>query len=113
MKTSLIKLLSQLMFGKITSGQFRELRSILADNSDKELESTMQTLWEDPLTPLPVPEEGNQRIVEALERHIHTKSYNLRWLKIAAVIILPLLLTWGPYLYFSSGKISIPDMIVM
>jgi len=101
------------MFGKITPEQFKELGSILNNSPDKELESTMQTLWEDPLTPLPVPEEANQRIVEVLERHIHAKSYKLRWLKIAAVIVLPLLLTWGPYLYFSSGKISVPDMIVM
>lgn len=113
MKTSLIGLLSQLMFGKITPEQFKELGSILNNSSDKELESTMQALWEDPLTSLSVPEEDNQRIVAVLERHIHTKSYNLRWLKIAAIIILPLLLTWGPYLYFSSEKMSVPDMIVM
>ncbi len=113
MNTSLKKLLSQFMFGKITPGQFKELRSILNNRSDKELESAMQTLWEDPLTPIPVPEESNQRIIKVLERHTRTKSYNLRWLKIAAVIILPLLLTWGPYLYFSSDKISAPDMIVM
>lgn len=113
MKNSLLSLLSQLMFGRITPEQFKELRSTLNNNSDKELESTMHALWEDPLTPLPVPAEANQRIVEVLERHTHAKSYHLRWLKIAAVIILPLLLTWGPYLYFSSDKISVPDMVVM
>lgn len=101
------------MFGKITPEQFKQLRSTLNTSSDQNLESVMQTLWEDPLTPLSVSAASNQRIVEVLERHTHTKSYNLRWLKIASIIFFPLFLTWGPYWYFSPERIAVPDMIVM
>ena len=113
MDTSLIKLLLQLMFGRITPGEFKRLRSAINAGSDNELRHAMQTLWDDLRTPAPVPAESNRRVLDVLDRHTRTRSYHFNWLKIASVIILPLLLTWGPYWYFSNNQISVPDMLIM
>lgn len=113
MDTLLIKQLMQLMFGKISSEDFRQLRSNINTISDDDLQSAMEAAWEDPRTHLSLTPESNQRIMEKLQQHIPPKAHSLSWLKFAAAIFLPLLLTWGTYWIVSPDKITLPDMTIM
>ncbi|MDR3142766.1 MAG: FecR family protein [Tannerellaceae bacterium] len=113
MDTSLIKRLRQLMFGKISPGEFRQLRSDVHSGSDNDLQPLMKTLWEDPRTPVPVPADGNLRIIETLRRRTHKKPYRLSRLKVASVILLSLFFSWETYLFFARGETPAPDMVVM
>jgi ferric-dicitrate binding protein FerR (iron transport regulator) len=114
MNTSLIKRLLQLMFGKISPEEFRQLRSAINSSSDNDLQPVMKALWEDSRTAAPVPVDSNFRIIKTLRQHTHKKSYRLNTLKVASVIILSLFFSWETYIYFTRNETTpLPDMIVM
>lgn len=103
----------QLMFGKISSEEFKQLRSAINSGSDDELQAAMESLWEDYRTPVPVPADRNDRVIETLGQYTHRKSYYLNWLKVASIIILPLLFSWGTYLYLTHNQTPLADVVIM
>lgn len=113
MNSSLVKQLLQFMFGKVTPEEFGRMRSSVNASSDEHLRAAMQTLWEDPRTPASVPLESERRVLKTLDQRAGAKIYQLTRLKVASIILLPLLLTWGTYWLFSDHHSSAPDMIVM
>lgn len=114
MNTSLIKQLLQLMFGKISPEEFKQLRSNINMVSDDDLQSVMEMVWEDRRTSVSVPPESNLRIMERLEQQTHPKTNHFFRLKIAAAIFLPLLLTWGTYwALLPDETTTLPDMTIM
>jgi ferric-dicitrate binding protein FerR (iron transport regulator) len=114
MNTSLLKRLQQLMFGKISPEEFRQLRSAINSGSGNDLQPVMKTLWEDSRTSAPVPVDSNLRIMETLRQHTHKKTYRLSSrLKVASIILLALFFSWETYLYFTRGETPLADMVVM
>jgi ferric-dicitrate binding protein FerR (iron transport regulator) len=109
MANPLLKLLSQLMFGKISPDEFNQLRTEVKKCADSDLQSTMQTVWDDDRTPSPLPASAKFSVFDTLNQYARSASDRLRWLKIASIILLPLLLTWGPYWYVSKQKDSYPQ----
>jgi ferric-dicitrate binding protein FerR (iron transport regulator) len=101
------------MFGKISPEEFNQLRSAINSSSDDDLQSAMKTLWEDSRITVPVPADSNFRIIETLRQHTRRKQYHLYWLRVASVIVLPFLFSWGTYLYLTHNNVALPDMIVM
>lgn len=101
------------MFGKISPEEFKQLRSVINSSSDDDLQSAMETLWDDARIHVPVPADSNYRVIEALGQHTHRKSYRLNWLKVASIILFPLSFSWATYSYFTHNKTELPDMIVM
>ncbi|MDR3261925.1 MAG: FecR family protein [Tannerella sp.] len=115
MTNLLLKLLSQLMFGKISPDEFKQLRSEIKERTDSDLQSAMQTVWDDDRTPSPLPASTKFSVLDALNQYARSASSRLRWLKIASIILLPLLLTWGPYWYVSNQNDSRlqQEMVIM
>lgn len=101
------------MFGKVTPEEFTRLRSSVNAASADHLQSALETLWDDPRTAVPVPPDSNRRVTKSLTQYTRAKVYRLSWLKIASIIILPLLLTWGTYWLVSTRHSSLPDMVIL
>jgi ferric-dicitrate binding protein FerR (iron transport regulator) len=113
MNTPLIKLLLQLMFGKISPEEFKQLRSVINSGPDDDLQSAMEILWEDSRITVPVSADSNFRVIETLRQHTRRKQYHLYWLRAASIIALLFLFSWGTYLYLTRNNTALPDMIVM
>jgi len=103
------------MFGKINPDELKQLRSEFGESSAEDQWLAVKTLWDDERTPSIMPADTKVKVLDNLNRYTKKSSFNLNWIKIASAILLPLLLTWGPYWYISrqNNHTQQPDMVVM
>ena len=116
MRNSIIKdLLNRLMYSKITPTDFQLLKENVSGSSKEELDQEIKVLWDEfKTTPM------NQNIKETVLSDIHRqmtvtpKRSIFDWTRIAAVILLPLLISFASYYYFHNKYTSVPqEFIVM
>lgn len=108
---SLGDLMKTFMFGKVTPSGFQELKEKTMLASDTDLDDVIKTIWDDTDKVIPMNIEVKTAVQANLRRQIQiipkrTYSY---WLKISAVILLPVLISLGSYLYFSKQYIFTPE----
>lgn len=94
MKKQVSDIVSEWMFGKLTSDEFEAMRRDVNKRSDNELRFLFQSLWDDPRTAEPMPAEARNRVLSNLQQTTRARTTR-RWGRIAAIILLPLLIGWG------------------
>jgi ferric-dicitrate binding protein FerR (iron transport regulator) len=104
MKNSIIKdLLNRLTSGKITPTDFRLLKENISYSSDEELDQEIKVLW-DEFKITPMDRNTKETVLSDIHRQMKlTPKRSIRyWTGIAAVILLPLLISFASYYYFSN-----------
>ncbi|MDR0995405.1 MAG: FecR family protein [Tannerella sp.] len=106
MGNPLFELLGKWMFGKLDSETFKQLRSKLKTASEEQLRQDLERLWNDPRTPEQMDMAGKAAVWTRLEHHAQAslRSRRLHWLRIAAILLLPVLLLGGGAFLYLSGK---------
>lgn len=95
------KLLSLFMFGKLSRNEYQQLHSEMQQSGDEDLKPLMEELWNDNRTPARLATPVKQKILNNITGQNRRASIRFRWLRIAAAILLPLLLAGGVYQYMS------------
>ncbi|MDR1526001.1 MAG: FecR family protein [Tannerella sp.] len=117
MKNSSLKdLLKVFMFGKITPEDFSRLKESAIHSSEKELDDEIKSIWDEMADVAPIDKKIKDKILKRIHRQIYagTKRTFYSWMKIAAVILFPLFVSLGAYLYFSKKYQPVPeDVFIM
>jgi ferric-dicitrate binding protein FerR (iron transport regulator) len=115
MKNSLKDLLKVFMFGKIPPSDFHELKDNVMHFSDEELNHEIRSVWSETEGYVSMDREIKAEVLTGIHRQIFTGTGQRlsSWTKIAAVILLPLLVSLGSYLYFSNKYQTIPEEFVV
>lgn len=113
--TNIKDLLHRLMYGKISPADFQQLKEDIPHVPDRELDKEIKVLWEDMEQVPPMDVEVKQEVLENIHRQIiitpkHSFKY---WMRIAAVILLPLLISFASYTYFSNKYVSVSQEFVV
>lgn len=103
------------MFGKLHPNEFKQLRSEVKESTEEELYSAFEHLWKEEQAYGPMPATAKLKVFDSVMKETRTTFHALRWLKVASVVLLPLLLAWGSYraLYTPPASQPVPDMVVM
>lgn len=104
------------MFGKITSEELYKLKEETLHASEQELSDEIQSIWDEVEEVIPMDKEVKAGVLATIHKQIDTPSRHIAflWTKIAAAILLPLLISLGSYLYFSSKyKVASEEFVVM
>lgn len=94
MQKSFFDILSQWMFDKLTTEEFKQMRQTMRESADPELSLLFRSLWNDPRTIETMPAEAKQKVLSQIH-HRTRKPISRNWWKIASIILLPLLLGIG------------------
>ena len=94
MKKQLSDILQEWMFGKLTSDEFETMRREVNSRSDNELHFLFRPLWDDPRSAEPMSTEARSRVLSHLQQTARAGTTR-KWGRIAAIILLPLLIGWG------------------
>lgn len=109
-------LLKRLMSGKIASVDFLQLKENTNRLSDKELDQHIKDVWTETEDTALMDQKIKKEILADIHAQIDvTPEYSIRpRIRIVAAILLPLLIAFSSYYYFSTKHISAPqEFIVM
>jgi ferric-dicitrate binding protein FerR (iron transport regulator) len=101
-------LLRKLFNGKIDYAHFSELKNLVQDATDKELQSELSELWDNHR--LAEPMDSTQKfdvlstIQEEIGQEIPDSSPSVNWWKYAAIITIPLLVTASYFFVFQRAE---------
>lgn len=103
-KTSLKDLLKVLMFGRISPEDLYVLKDNTIHSSEKELNENIQSVWDEIEQVVPMDEEIKAEVLTNIHKQIDMPVRNISysWIRGIAVILLPLLVSLGSYMYFSN-----------
>jgi ferric-dicitrate binding protein FerR (iron transport regulator) len=117
MKNTMIKdLLNRWMFGKIAPADLQQWKENIKDLSDEKLGQSLQVIWEDLKEMSPMEPRLKKTVLSDIHQQINAAPrHSIRyWLRIAAVILIPLLISFASYHYFSNKYQHLPqDFVVM
>jgi len=112
--TSLKNLLKTLTRGKVTPSDFQQLREQVSLSSDNDLQDEIGILWEETSSAAPMDANIKREVLTTIHRQIKiAPKRSFRWTRIASAILLPLLIAFGSYYYFSTKHISVPQEFVV
>jgi len=110
--TSLKDLLKVLMFGKISPDDLHTLKERTLHSSEKELDGEFQSIWDAAETVIPMDREIKSEVLTNIHQQIDipasSRTRAFSWIK-AAVILLPVIISLGSYLYFSNKYERTPE----
>lgn len=69
----------------------------MAKVSPHDLRRALYSVWNDDRTPVSMPEADKTKVLIHLTRQMNRSNHRIAWWKIAAAVLLPLLITWGSY----------------
>ncbi|MDU1892904.1 MAG: FecR family protein [Dysgonomonas sp.] len=106
-------LLNKYIAGNIKTDDFRSLRDLASNTSDKELDTTLQSLWMESESK-PMNLGTKEEVRENLQRQLHIteKKRFLNWKNIAVSILLPALILSTTYLFITSRLESEQKFVV-
>ena len=100
-------LLEKFVRNSITSQDGKELKYSVAKMSDEELTQTLSDVWENYGTSVTVP-DGVSHFMKKLSpaAHSHQPHFLYTFLKVAAAVIIPVLLGTQIYFYYNNEKLN-------
>ena len=100
-------LLEKFVRNSITSQEGKELKDSVAKMSDEELTQTLSDVWENYGTSVTVP-DGVSHFMKKLSpaAHSHQPHFLYTFLKVAAAVIIPVLLGTQIYFYYNNEKLN-------
>lgn len=85
------------VFGWVTPKELNELKAHIEAAPEKEIKTALESIWHDPQVGLPMPSSDKHEVLNHLSQTANrTPRVNLWW-RVAAAVLLPVLLIWGGY----------------
>jgi ferric-dicitrate binding protein FerR (iron transport regulator) len=103
------------MFGRISPEDFSILKENIRHSSEKELDDGIKSIWDKMNDVAHMDQKINDEVLTNIHRQIvaGTERTFYSWLKIAAVILFPLFVSIGSYLYFSERYQTVPEEFIV
>ncbi|MDR0575295.1 MAG: FecR family protein [Tannerella sp.] len=104
MKNSPLKdLLTLFLFEKVTPEDFHRLSEIVMRSSNKELDSELKSIWDETDPATLMNKETKAKVLANIHLQMLTgnKRISFQWIKMAAVVLLSVIISLGSYFYFS------------
>jgi ferric-dicitrate binding protein FerR (iron transport regulator) len=116
MKNSPLKdLLLLFLFAKVTPEDFRRLKEIVTRSSDKELDGELRSIWDETDHFVSMDKEIKTEVLRNIHLQMLTgnRRVSFGWMKMAAVVLLSVIILSGSYFYFSGKYRTIPEEFII
>ncbi len=116
MKENLLHLIQKYSEGKINLKELIELSDLIADKGNPDTELILHDDWQKQLKSEMIPVRDLNPILDKVHHHIRLneaiETAKINWIqyfqRVAAILILPLLIAFATYFYFQNKQASIP-----
>ena len=109
MKNNLLQVLLRRFFSaRISPAEYTVLKSEVQKATDEAMDSALDILWKEQNLQIPVMDDAVKfRVLNNIQNQItdNKPSHNFSWTRIAATILIPLLISAASFYYFS-GKFN-------